>query len=115
MEGRILRRLWHGFIQLHILYHAGENPVYGGYLLQELSQHGYEVSAGTLYPLLHELAASGLLRCRQEVVEGRCRKYYELTDTGRRVLDQGRRQARELYWELEGRGPGWEGSNLGTE
>ncbi len=110
-----MRRLWHGFVQLHILYHAGENPVYGSYLQQELSQHGYEVSAGTLYPLLHELAASGLLQCSRQVVEGRCRKYYELTDAGRQVLGQGRRQARELYWELEGRGPGGEDINHGLE
>ncbi len=96
----MLRDLFLGFIKLHILYHAGEAPVYGAWLMEELARHGYEISPGTLYPTLHALAEEGYLTMEARVVEGRVRKYYTLTDAGREALEKARMQALELLREI---------------
>lgn len=45
--------LYGGLIRLHILHHAAEEPVFGLVgIIEELRHHGYEMSAGTLYPML---------------------------------------------------------------
>jgi len=49
------RALYGGLIRLHILHHAAEEPVFGLGIIEELRRHGYEMSAGTLYPRLHGL------------------------------------------------------------
>ena len=90
------RDLFLGFVKLHILYHASRKPVYGLWLIDELACHGYELSAGTLYPMLHSLEEEGLLACEKRVVRGKMRKYYRLTKAGSEALDRGREKAVEL-------------------
>src|SRR5215469_12016457 len=75
-----------GFIKLHVLHHASEQPVYGLWLIEELAEHGYRVSPGTLYPLLHSLEESNFLKSYNEVHEGKIRRYYKITTDGRRQL-----------------------------
>lgn len=99
------RDLFLGFIKLHILYHAGEEPVYGLWLIEELAHHGYELSPGTLYPILHALEDEGLLVSEKRVVAGKMRKYYHLTPAGREALTQGRKQAAELLREIGAEDP----------
>lgn len=96
----LARDLFLGFVKLHILYHAGHEPVYGLWLIEELSHHGYELSAGTLYPMLHSLEEEGYLESEKQVVQGKMRKYYQLTDAGREALERGRDQAIELLDEI---------------
>jgi len=55
------RFLYMGLIRLHVLHHAAREPVYGLAIIEELGRHGYKVSAGTLYPILHGLEARGYL------------------------------------------------------
>ena len=94
-----------GFIKVHILHHAEEEPVYGLALIEELKRHGYALSAGTLYPILHNLEAAGYLRREQAVVGDKIRKYYAITDAGRQALAEARLKIRELVEEvLEGNG-----------
>ncbi|MFP3896316.1 MAG: PadR family transcriptional regulator [Anaerolineales bacterium] len=95
------RDLFLGFVKLHILYHAGEEPVYGLWLIEELSRHGYGVSPGTLYPMLHSLEEERLLSSEKRVVDGKQRKYYYLTEAGRQALAQGRDKALELINEIK--------------
>ncbi len=95
------RDLFLGFVKLHILYHAGREPVYGLWLINELSTHGYRLSPGTLYPILHALAQDGLLSREKRVVEGKTRKYYRLTPRGRAALKDGISKARQLLHEVE--------------
>ncbi|MDW4741242.1 PadR family transcriptional regulator, partial [Escherichia coli] len=45
--------LYGGLIRLHILHHAAEEPVFGLGIIEELRRHGYEMSAGTVYPMRH--------------------------------------------------------------
>lgn len=74
MEDKILRKLFLGFIQIHILHHAKEEP-------------------GTLYPILHNMEANGLLHKEEKIVEGKVRKYYSITDRGNGVLHEARNKA----------------------
>lgn len=102
----MLRDLFLGFIRVHILHHAAIEPVYGVALQRELARHGYHVSPGTLYPVLHDLEASGYLQKTQCLVGGKVRKYYTITDEGRAILAEARVKVRELVREvLEGEGP----------
>jgi DNA-binding PadR family transcriptional regulator len=95
------RDLFLGFVKLHILHHAGHEAVYGLGLIEELGRHGYRLSPGTLYPILHGLEQEHLLACETQVVEGKLRKYYHLTLKGKTVLREGKKKARELMKELE--------------
>lgn len=46
----------------------------------------FTVNEGALYPLLHSFVRSGFVRVRQERVRGRWRKYYRITEHGRKEL-----------------------------
>jgi DNA-binding PadR family transcriptional regulator len=97
VEREILLAFW----KVHILHHAGEEPVVGQWVLRELRRHGYEVSPGTLYPLLARMRARGWLRCESDPKAGpRARKEYSLTPQGREVLALLRQQVTELYREV---------------
>ena len=98
----MLRELLLGFVKVHILYHAGCEPVYGAWLQAELARHGYKIGPGTLYPTLHSLEKEGHLSKEECVVEGRVRKYYTLTETGRAALNEARAKAQELVAEISG-------------
>lgn len=93
------KRLGVDFIELHILHHASEAPVYGLWMLQELRHHGYRLSASHLYPRFHRLVRQGLLRQRREVVDGKVRKYYGTTARGRRHWEGQKRRLVELVSE----------------
>lgn len=92
--------LFSGFIKLHVLHHASEHPVYGLWLIEELEEHGYHVSPGTLYPLLHSLEKSELLNSYNELYEGKIRRYYKITPGGRRQLKKAKLQLIELMREI---------------
>ncbi|WYP27258.1 PadR family transcriptional regulator [Alkalihalobacillus sp. FSL W8-0930] len=101
MEGRVIRKLFLGFIQIHILHHAKEHPVYGVWMVEELKEHGYEISSGTLYPILHSMESDGLLTREDRNVEGKIRKYYSTTKQGEDVLVEARNKAYELFKEIK--------------
>jgi DNA-binding PadR family transcriptional regulator len=96
----MLRGFFLGFIKIHILHHAGEEPLYGLSLIEELRRHGYRLSPGTVYPILHGLTEDGYLRREDRVVDGKVRKYYSITAPGRRALAQSQRQIAELVREV---------------
>lgn len=92
--------LFSGFIKLHVLHHASERPVYGLWLIEELEEHGYHVSPGTLYPLLHSLEQGELLKSYNQLYEGKIRRYYKITAGGRRQLKKAKLQLMELMGEI---------------
>ncbi len=98
----LTREILLSYWKVHILCHAAEGPVVGQWMLRELRRHGYDVSPGTLYPLLARLERNGWLRCEVNPDAGpRARKSYYLTKGGRQVLGVLRRQTEELRHELE--------------
>ena len=97
---KITRNFFLGFIRLHILYHASQEPVFGLDLIRELARHGYSLSPGTLYPMLHGLEKDGFLQSNKEVVNGKVRKYYRATKGGEQALTDAHAKVRELVNEV---------------
>jgi PadR family transcriptional regulator PadR len=88
-------------VHLHLLHHAGEAPIFGLEMIEELARHGYTLSAGTMYPILHRLEEDGLLRSNVvQGKDGRRRRLYRLTPAGRRALRAAKQKVRELFAEL---------------
>jgi len=82
------KRILLGFIRVHILHHAAEKDgIYGVWMMEELERHGYRISPGTLYPILHEMEKKGLLRVKKVKVKGKIRKVYKATKKGSATLD----------------------------
>jgi PadR family transcriptional regulator PadR len=99
-EARADRDLYSGLIRLHILHHASQEPIFGLGIIEELSRHGYRLSPGTIYPLLHGLERRGLLRSSPRRSGRRSRRTYRATPRGRRALREARGKVRELFGEL---------------
>jgi DNA-binding PadR family transcriptional regulator len=89
-----------GFIRLHLLHHAAQEPVIGLRMMEELGRHGYRLSAGTLYPMLHGLERRGYLRSRAKRSGRRSWREYRATAAGRRALSAAKEKLRELFHEL---------------
>jgi PadR family transcriptional regulator, regulatory protein PadR len=97
----VTREILLSFWKVHILHHASEAPVYGQWAINELRRHGYEISPGTLYPLLNRMHRLGWLKCKVEPGGGRrARKDYRLSSTGRKVLSLVQEQIKELHEEV---------------
>jgi PadR family transcriptional regulator, regulatory protein PadR len=94
------RGLYGGLIRLHVLHHAVKETVYGFAMIEELRHHGYELSAGTLYPILHGLERQGLLTSSNERRGGTERRVYRATAAGRKALIAAKAKVRELFGEL---------------
>ena len=96
----LVRHFFGGFVRLHVLYHAAREPICGVEMIEELARHGYRLSPGTLYPILHNLQASGYLTCRVRIVAGKRRKDYRTTAGGRKLLAAARSKLVELFSEV---------------
>jgi len=94
------RDLYSGLIRLHILHHAVKGPVFGLGMAEELARHGYRISAGTLYPLLHGLERKGYLHATEQRDGKSRRKVYQATLLGQRALQAAKHKIRELFREL---------------
>jgi DNA-binding PadR family transcriptional regulator len=100
MSSDVLRHLYTGFVRLHVLYHADKQAVCGVELMEELRHHGYKIGPGTLYPVLHDLEASGYLKGKDEVVGGKRRRNFRTTTRGRKVLTEAKSKVQELASEI---------------
>ncbi len=96
----MFRGLYLGFIRLHILHHATREPVYGLAMMHELRRHGYDLSPGTLYPMLQALERAGYLDRTARLVGGKVRKYYTATAAGETALTEARGKIAELAGEV---------------
>ena len=101
MQEPVLRKLFLAFRQVHILHHAKKEPIYGSWMIEELKRHGYEISAGTLYPIFHNLEKDGLLSSENVAVNGKIRKYYSITEKGISVLKEANKKIGELKGEIK--------------
>jgi DNA-binding PadR family transcriptional regulator len=100
MRDPIAREFLLAFWKIHILHHAADGRgVYGQWMLEELSHHGYRLSPGTLYPILARMAARGWLRAA-EPKRSKGARVYRLTPRGHDVLSQLRHALDELYGEV---------------
>ena len=100
LNDTMMRNIFLGFIRIHILHHANEGEIFGVAIMDELRRHGYSISAGTLYPILHSLEAEGYLTRRNDVVNGKVRKYYRITEKGVNALEEAKPKIKELVEEV---------------
>ncbi|MFG1401633.1 PadR family transcriptional regulator [Xanthobacter sediminis] len=91
------QELLSGLVRLHILHHAVEGEVYRRWMIAELARHGYHLSPGTLYPMLHTMERRGDLTAR---TERPVRRLCSATPMGREALDLARRKVRGLFREM---------------
>ena len=69
-------------------------------MIKELKNHGYKISAGTLYPILQKMEKTNLLKIEKINVNGKIRKYYQTTSTGKKILNEAKIKAKELFTEI---------------
>jgi PadR family transcriptional regulator len=94
------QELLSGFVRMHILHHAEKGDLYGLWMIEELAHHGYTMSPGTLYPMLHGLERKGYLTSRKEHVGRTYRRFYRATPKGRKALVIVRARLSELFDEV---------------
>ena len=100
MPDPVVREFLLAFWKIHILHHASEQGVYGQWMLEELNHHGYRLSPGTLYPILHGLEENGVLHSEELCIGGKIRRVYRTTSDGQRVLLTAKEKVQELFGEL---------------
>jgi len=100
LENKILRKLFLAFMRIHILHHAKKEPFFGLWMMEELRSHGYEISSGTIYPILHNMEDDGILKTQEKVIEGKVRKYYLITEKGEKILKEAEEKTKELFEEI---------------
>jgi PadR family transcriptional regulator, regulatory protein PadR len=92
--------LYSGLIRLHVLHHACGGEVFGLDIIEELARHGYKMSPGTMYPILHGLEKRGYVKST-EFRSGKVRRrLYRATPAGRKALKAARQKVRDLFGEL---------------
>lgn len=89
-----------GIWKIHILHHAAMREVWGAWLLEELAEHGYTLSPGTLYPAIARMERNGWLVRKGEALHARARQAFRITPEGRRLLQSLRREVTELHREV---------------
>src|SRR5262249_2563578 len=77
------QELLKGMIRLHIFHHSPEEEFYGQWMIHELARHGYTLSPGTLYPMLHAMERRGYLKSKKEQNGRTFRRLYRATALGR--------------------------------
>ena len=89
-----------GIWKIHVLHHAAARAVWGTWLLRELSEHGHDLSPGTLYPALARMERNGWLARDGAQAHSRARRAVRITTAGRKLLKELRREVTELYAEV---------------
>lgn len=95
---KIDKSLISGSTTMLLLKLLEEKDMYGYEMieaLRERSQNVFELKAGTLYPLLHNLEEKGLLTVYEKEAGNKVRKYYSITKHGKKILDE-----KKDEWEL---------------
>lgn len=89
-----------GSIQLMLLSLLSEKDYYGYQIIKELerrSESAFQLKEGTLYPVLHRMQNEDYINAyEQEAENGKRRKYYRITDKGRRQLVTEREEWRQF-------------------
>ncbi|MFK7696113.1 PadR family transcriptional regulator [Paenibacillus sp. HJGM_3] len=88
---RVNKELMKGSTVILILSLLDRKPMYGYEIakeLERLSSGLFLMKEGTLYPILHALESDREVETYWSEVEGRKRKYYVITELGRRKLGE---------------------------
>jgi PadR family transcriptional regulator len=86
---KIPAELSRGVVEHCVLALIGEGESYAFEIVRVLGERDLVTSEGTIYPLLSRLRRDGLVSTTwRESDAGPPRRYYRITDTGRRVLER---------------------------
>lgn len=88
-------QLKRGLLDVCVLAAIRNEDSYGYKIIKDIRQF-IEISESTLYPILRRLEASGLLTVRTMEHNGRLRKYYHITENGRKRLKDFQDEWREI-------------------
>ena len=88
-------QLKRGVLDVCVLAATARQDSYGYQIIRDVSPY-VELSESTLYPILRRLEAAGMLTVYSVEHNGRLRKYYRITDTGRQRLGEFTGEWREL-------------------
>ena len=83
MDSQIKR----GLLDAYVLANVSGHESYGYQIVKD-APPALELSESTLYPILRRLAKQGALGERTHEHNGRLRKYYAITDIGRKQLSE---------------------------
>lgn len=100
MKDQIIRKIFNGLIYIHILHHGNEKAFYGSWMMEELRGHGYNISPGTLYPVLKAMVEEELIEKEDRNVNGKIRKYYKTTEKGKNLLIELKENLKELVHDV---------------
>jgi PadR family transcriptional regulator PadR len=98
-----------GVPELLVLQLLARRPMHGYELVQAIKWSTHEAlgfGEGCIYPILHRLEADQLLSARREIVSGRSRVIYRVTDKGRKQFAESvlnwEKVVRAVYHVLQG-------------
>ena len=80
------QELRRGVLPLAVLSMLGENK-YGYALITDLEECGIKIDQGTLYPMLRRLEEKGLLQSSWILEGARPRRYYQISEVGKEMLE----------------------------
>ncbi|MGV3665578.1 MAG: PadR family transcriptional regulator [Leptospira bouyouniensis] len=95
-----INEFFSSFIKIHILHHCLKEEIYGVWMIEELKEHGYKISPGSIYPLLRNLEEKRLIRSRIEQMGKVKRKFYRITPKGKKELISAKIKLKELMGEI---------------
>ena len=96
---RYSKELLKGSTSILVLSVLEKQDLYGYRIIRELeirSENAFEMSEGTLYPILHALEKEKFLESYWKDVEGRSRKYYHITKKGLKELESKKQEFEEF-------------------
>ena len=79
------QQLKKGVLEIYVLAILLKEDSYGYKIVTDLNPY-IEISESTLYPILRRLENQDKLNTYNEVYEGRNRKYYKVTDKGKKQV-----------------------------
>lgn len=88
-------QLKRGLLDVCVLAAIKDEDSYGYQIIKDMKPY-VEISESTLYPILRRLEAGGMLTVRSAEHSGRLRKYYHITDQGRRRIEDFKGEWKEI-------------------
>lgn len=88
-------QLKRGMLDVSVLAAIKDEDSYGYQIIKDMKPY-VTISESTLYPILRRLEAGALLTVHSVEHNGRLRKYYHITDTGRARIEEFKEEWKEL-------------------
>ncbi|HEX4012292.1 MAG TPA: PadR family transcriptional regulator [Candidatus Cybelea sp.] len=97
-----MRRFRRGILKFALLKLLAEMPSHGYELIRAIREKGFGGGPGSVYPVLAALEAAGFIAGRDEGD----RRIYELTEKGRKMLEERAADIGRFFEDDEEEGPG---------